>query len=64
MSITSSERPNILFFFPDQHRFDWLGSNPNIPVRTPNLDGVDYPLNQKMPSRAAPMIFWQASVPR
>jgi len=34
----ASERPNILFFFPDQHRFDWLGTNTNLPVRTPNLD--------------------------
>lgn len=33
-----NQRPNILFFFPDQHRFDWLGSNPDIPVRTPTLD--------------------------
>jgi arylsulfatase A-like enzyme len=31
-------RPNILLFFPDQHRFDWLGTNPKLPVRTPNLD--------------------------
>ena len=38
MRVISSKRPNILFFFPDQHRFDWLGSNPDIPVRTPNLD--------------------------
>ena len=38
MNITSSKRPNILFFFPDQHRFDWLGTNPDIPVRTPYLD--------------------------
>jgi arylsulfatase len=30
--------PNILFFFPDQHRFDWLGTNLNLPVRMPNLD--------------------------
>lgn len=30
--------PNILFFFPDQHRFDFVGLNPNIPVRTPYLD--------------------------
>lgn len=31
------KRPNILFFFPDQHRHDWLG--PLLPgaVRTPNL---------------------------
>jgi len=32
------ERPNILFFFPDQHRYDWLGVNPDIPVPTPHLD--------------------------
>jgi arylsulfatase A-like enzyme len=36
----SSDRhpPNILLFLPDQHRPDWLGSNPDLPVRTPNLD--------------------------
>ncbi len=33
-------RPNILLLFPDQHRYDWLGSNPSVPVRTPNLDAV------------------------
>lgn len=33
----SNKRPNILFFFPDQYRFDWGGTNPDIPVRTPNL---------------------------
>ena len=31
-------RPNILFIIPDQHRFDWLGTNPHLPVRTPNID--------------------------
>ena len=31
-------RPNILFFLPDQHRPDWLGSHPALPLRTPNLD--------------------------
>jgi hypothetical protein len=30
--------PNILFFLPDQHRPDWLGVNPALPLRTPNLD--------------------------
>jgi choline-sulfatase len=30
--------PNILFFFPDQHRFDWTAANPAVEVRTPNLD--------------------------
>ena len=34
----TTDRPNILFFFPDQQRFDWIGSNTDIPVRTPNLD--------------------------
>ncbi|MBI4873313.1 MAG: sulfatase-like hydrolase/transferase, partial [Acidobacteria bacterium] len=32
--------PNILFFFPDQHRFDWTGLNPALDVRTPNLKSV------------------------
>ena len=30
-------RPNILFLFPDQHRFDWVPWNPGVPVRMPNL---------------------------
>ena len=30
--------PNILFFFPDQHRYDFIGSNADIPVETPHLD--------------------------
>lgn len=33
-----ARQPNILFFFPDQHRPDWLGVNPDLPLRTPNLD--------------------------
>jgi len=37
-AIQDKKRPNILFFFPDQHRFDWLGTNPGIPVPTPHLD--------------------------
>lgn len=32
--------PNILLFFPDQHRWDWTGWDPNVPVLTPNLDKV------------------------
>jgi len=32
------QQPNILFFLPDQHRPDWLGCNPGLPLRTPNLD--------------------------
>ena len=33
-------RPNFLFLFPDQFRFDWLGGDPRLPVRTPNLDAL------------------------
>jgi len=33
-----AKQPNILFFFPDQHRPDWLGSNSQLPLKTPNLD--------------------------
>ena len=33
----SKRPPNILFFFPDQHRPDWVGWNPDMPLRTPNL---------------------------
>jgi arylsulfatase A-like enzyme len=33
-------RPNILFLFPDQHRFDWTGANKELNVRTPNLDAL------------------------
>jgi len=35
-----NSRPNILFFFPDQHRHDWVGLNSELPVRTPNFDTV------------------------
>ncbi|MFH1719342.1 MAG: sulfatase-like hydrolase/transferase [Planctomycetota bacterium] len=31
------QHPNILFFFPDQHRSDWTSSNPELPDITPNL---------------------------
>ncbi|WP_411968933.1 sulfatase [Haloferax sp. YSSS75] len=34
-------QPNILFFLTDQHRFDWLGSNPEVPVRTPNIERLE-----------------------
>jgi arylsulfatase len=33
----AADRPNILFFFPDQHRFDWTSMNPQLPDITPNL---------------------------
>ena len=32
--------PNILFFFPDQHRREWLEANPELPLRTPNLEAL------------------------
>jgi len=32
-----SPRPNILFFFPDQQRYDWTGTTPGLDVHTPNL---------------------------
>ncbi len=40
-------RPNFLFLLSDQHRADWLGRNPDIPVPTPHIDalarrGVDF----------------------
>ncbi len=43
----ATNRPSILFLFSDQHRSDWLGRNPDIPVPTPNIDrlaarGVDF----------------------
>ena len=32
-------RPNLLFFFPDQHRPDWLGwGNYGLPLATPNIE--------------------------
>ncbi len=33
--------PNLLLFLPDQHRADWLGRNPELPLRTPHLDGLE-----------------------
>jgi arylsulfatase A-like enzyme len=32
-----TRKPNILFFFPDQHRFDWTSLNAKLPDLTPNL---------------------------
>jgi len=33
-----ADRPNLLFFFTDQQRPDWVGMDPDVPVRTPNLE--------------------------
>jgi arylsulfatase len=38
--IDKDTRPNILFVQTDQQRGDWHGGNPEIPVRTPNLDAL------------------------
>lgn len=29
--------PSIHFLFPDQHRFDWLGINKELLIKTPHL---------------------------
>ena len=36
----SSDKPNIVFFFPDQLRWDWVGYLGRVQVRTPNLDAL------------------------
>jgi len=33
-----ADRPNVLLVLTDQQRHDWVGSNPDVPVRTPALD--------------------------
>ena len=35
-----SDKPNILFFFPDQHRGDWLGALNTLGVSTPHIDAL------------------------
>ncbi len=35
------KKPNILFVFPDQLRFDWTGANPVLPLRTPHLNALN-----------------------
>ncbi len=34
----SEQRPNILLFLPDQHRFDFVGTTLELPVKTPYFD--------------------------
>ena len=34
------KRPNILFFLPDQHRYDFVSTNPDLSIRTPNIDMI------------------------
>ncbi len=38
MSTSDKTSPNILFLFPDQWRWDWVGCEGVVPVRTPNID--------------------------
>ncbi len=38
--MSARARPNFLFLLPDQHRADWLGTTPGLPVRTPHLDAL------------------------
>lgn len=33
-------RPNVLFLFPDQLRWDWIGCHGSVPVRTPHIDAL------------------------
>ena len=37
---TTRVQPNFLFFLPDQHRFDWVPWNKELPVRMPTLAGL------------------------
>jgi choline-sulfatase len=34
----TATEPNILFLFTDEQRPDWLGPDPEVPVRTPNIE--------------------------
>jgi arylsulfatase len=36
----AATRPNFLFLFPDQLRYDWTGLNHHLPVHTPHLDAL------------------------
>jgi choline-sulfatase len=38
LAAAPARRPNILFVFPDQLRYDWTGLNPKLPLRTPNIN--------------------------
>lgn len=35
-----SKRPNLLFLFPDQLRWDWIGCQGSVSVRTPHIDAL------------------------
>ena len=38
--MSARPRPNFLFLLSDQHRPDFLGTNPDLPLRTPHLDAL------------------------
>ncbi len=38
--MSESRRPNFLFLLSDQQRFDFVGLNPDLPVRSPNVDDL------------------------
>ena len=39
-AVVDDRRPNILVIVADQHRADWAGDRPSIPLRTPVLDAL------------------------
>jgi arylsulfatase len=38
--VSKDARPNLLFLFPDQWRFDWTSFTPGLDVRTPALEEI------------------------
>jgi arylsulfatase A-like enzyme len=40
VAAAAAPRPNFLFLFPDQQRYDWTGLNRDLPLRTPHLDAI------------------------
>jgi arylsulfatase len=40
LAAAPTTRPNILFLFPDQQRYDWTSLNRSLPLRTPNLNAL------------------------
>jgi arylsulfatase A-like enzyme len=36
----TERRPNMLFVFPDQLRYDWTGLNARLPLRTPHINAL------------------------
>lgn len=38
--LSPGRQPNLLFLLPDQWRFDWMNDNPELPIKTPNIDRI------------------------